>query len=217
MYDILNTNIIRNLLRKFADKYYGDQIDSILSRATELTVTSYPQSFEVFKTCCEILGIYKPPKVYITGKMKGINALSVEVRFKQFIFISPLATVRLTPEEQAFLFGHELGHHQQGNLVCHTVNGLLNNLNGMNDFFGKVVPDTVVIPFKKWCRYSEFNADRAGYLCCGNINSINCLFLKAIPHKGYSSIDKYKELSYAHPMLSARLSELSNYIKTLRQ
>lgn len=217
VYDILNTRIVYNLLKKIADKYYNKQVDAIISRATELTSMTYPQSSSVFQLCCEILGMYNPPKIYITSKMRGINALSVEISSKQYIFISPSVTVRLTVEEQAFIFGHELGHHQQGNLVCHTVNGLLNSLNGMSDFLGQTIPDVINVPFKKWCRASEFNADRAGYLCCGNIEIIHDLLIKAMPYKEYSSIAKYNELAYTHPMLSARLNELNCYIKTLAQ
>jgi hypothetical protein len=62
---------------------------------------------------------------------------------------------------------------------------------------------------------SEFNADRAGYLCCKDTDSINSLFLKAIPYKKCSNVDAYKELSYGHPLLSARIRELNNYIKML--
>ena len=29
-----------------------------------------------------------------------------------------------------------------------------------------LVLDTIEVPLKRWCRCSEFNADRAGYLCC---------------------------------------------------
>jgi len=215
VYDILNTNFARNLLRKLADSCYGRQVDEIIDCATELVSTAYPMSFEVFRLCCETLGMYNPPKVYVTGKLKGINALSLEVHLKQYILISPSSTVRLTPYEQAFLYGHELGHHQQGNLICHTVNGLLNSLNRINELFGYVIPDTIEIPFKRWCRMSEFNADRAGYLCCKDTDSINSLFLKAIPYKKCSNVDAYKELSYGHPLLSARIRELNNYIKML--
>lgn len=217
IFEILNTKTIRKVLRKIADNYYENQIEDILSNASELTSMAYPHSFEVFTKCCEILGMTHPPKVYVTNRMKGINSLSLEVNSKQYILITPQAIIGLTPKEQAFLFGHELGHHQQGNLVCHTVNGLMNNLNVRSESFGKIIPESIDVPFKKWCRLSEFNADRAGYLCCKDVASIISLFLKAIPMRDYSSIDEYKELFYSHPLLSARITELNKYIHRLDQ
>ena len=216
-FEILNSNTIRNILRKIADKYYGNQIGDILYNASEMSSTSYPQSYEVFTRCCEVLGMLHPPKVFVTSRMKGINSLSLEVHYNQYILISPQAVVRLADKEQAFLFGHELGHHQQGNLMCHTINGLMNNLNVKAEAFGKLVPDSIDVPFKRWCRLSEFNADRAGYLCCRDIESINSLFLKAMSLSDHSSIDEYKELFYSHPLLSARITELNKYIQQLDQ
>ncbi len=213
MGDLLNNYLIKSLLRKIANSYYGEQLDALLEEATELTSESYPMLYEVYSNSCDILGMYNKPQVYLTGKMKGINALSLEVNGKQLILISPKVAVSLPPKEQAFLLGHEISHHQQSNLVCHTVNGLMDNINNASEIFGPLVLDTIEVPLKRWCRCSEFNADRAGYICCKNEEAIKQLFLRLGMKSNSSAYADYKEVGAAHPMLHTRWNVLREYIQ----
>jgi Zn-dependent protease with chaperone function len=208
----LDHKLTKAILRKIADTYYGKQLDSLLDEATELTSDTHPALFEIFQYCCDSLGMNLQPKAYVTGRMRGINALSIEVKRKQIILISPKVAIMLSPEEQAFLLGHEIGHHQQGNLVCHTVNGLVENFNNASAIFGPLVLDTIEVPLKRWCRRSEFNADRAGFICCQDIQVVEQLFLKLSRHTDSSVLGEYKEIGAAHPMLRTRLEVLKEYI-----
>ncbi len=212
MGDFLDNKVTKAILRKIADTYYGKQLDSLLAEAAELTSDTHPMLNDVFQYCCGTLGMNLQPKAYVTGRMRGINALSIEVKRKQIILISPKVAIMLSPEEQAFLLGHEIGHHQQGNLVCHTVNGLVENFNNASAIFGPLVLDTIEVPLKRWCRRSEFNADRAGYICCQDIQVVKQLFLKVGRHVETSAYGEYKELGAAHPMLKTRLDVLAEYI-----
>jgi Zn-dependent protease with chaperone function len=213
MGDLLNNYLTKSILRKIADSYYGQQLDVLLEEATELTVDNYPMLYDVYNHCCVSLGMFTQPKAYITGKMKGINALSLEVKGNKLILISPKAATCLPPEEQAFLLGHEISHHQQGNLVCHTVNGLIDNINNASEIFGPLVLDTIEVPLKRWCRCSEFNADRAGYICCKNEEAIKQLFLRLGMKSNSSAYADYKEVGAAHPMLHTRWNVLREYIQ----
>lgn len=213
MGDFLDNYLTKLVLRKIADTYYGKQLEELLDEDTELTAESYPMLYEVFSNCCNILGMYNQPQAYITGKMKGINALSLEVKGRQLVLISPKVAICLPPEEQAFLLGHEISHHQQGNLVCHTVNGLMNDFNKASDIFGPLVLDAIEVPLKRWCRCSEFNADRAGYLCCKDENVIKSLFCRLGMKSCPSAYSDYKEVGAAHPMFYTRWKVLKEYIK----
>ena len=212
MGDFLDNKLTKAILRKIADTYYGKQLDQLLAEAAELTSDTHPMLYEVFQYCCEILGMNLQPKAYVTGRLRGINALSVEIKRKKIILISPKVAVKLSPEEQAFLLGHEIGHHQQGTLVCHTVNGLVENFNTASAIFGPLVLDTIEVPLKRWCRRSEFNADRAGYICCQDIQVIRQLFKKIGKIRNTSIYGEYKEIGAAHPMLKTRLNKLMDYI-----
>lgn len=211
--DFLDNYLTKSILRKIADSYYGKQLEELLEEATELTAESYPMMYEVYEKCCTSLGMFSQPTAYITGKMKGINALSLEVKGNKLILISPKAATCLPPEEQAFLLGHEISHHQQGNLVCHTVNGLIDNFNNASEIFGPLVLDTIEVPLKRWCRCSEFNADRAGYICCKNVDAIKRLFLRLGMKSNSSAYADYKEVGAAHPLLHTRWRVLREYVK----
>lgn len=211
---LLDNPLTRSILRKVDNSYYGEQLVKLLNEATELTFDTYPTLFEVFENCCETLGITNPPEVYVTGKMKGINALSLEVNGDQLILVGT-KVVCLSPDEQAFLLGHELGHHQQGNLVCHTVNGLMGNLNNASEIFGPLLLDTIEVPLKRWCRCSEFNADRAGYLCCQNPDAILHLFQRLGMRRSVTAYAQYQELASSHPLIPTRWATLQKYIATL--
>lgn len=205
--------ITKQCLRAVADHYYADQLDDILGRATELTEYTYPTLHQIYIECCDQLGLYHHPRAYVTSSLQGINALSLEVKGMKVVLISIISAMRLTPQEQAFLIGHELGHHQQGNLVCHTVNGLIENFSSKSEIFGPIVSDAIEVPLKRWCRCSEFNADRAGYLCCKDINSTKSLFLKAGMIEKPSTYLHYKEIGDDHPMLITRYNKILEYIK----
>lgn len=148
--------------------------------------------------------------------MKGINALSIETQGKQFILVGRKTTILLSESELAFLFGHELGHHQQGNLVCHTVNGLMNSLVKSSEIFGPIILDTIEVPLKRWCKQSEFNADRAGYLCCKNISTVKSLFKKLGMIETPSTFHHYRETADDHPMFITRYNQLLQYIETIK-
>jgi len=210
---LLENPVTKSVLRKIADSYYGEQLESLLTEATELTEETYPKLYEVYSQCCNTLGIYIRPQAYVTGKMKGINALSIEVKEQKVILISPQAAIGIPSAEQSFILGHELGHHQQGNLVCHTVNGLLDDFNRASEIFGPLVLDAIEVPLKRWCRCSEFNADRAGYLCCKDENVIKRLFCRLGMKSCSSAYTDYKEVGAAHPMLHTRWNVLREYIE----
>ena len=209
----LNSYFTKVVLRQIANRYYGKQIADILTNATEITQDNYPRLFSVYCSCCNELGMYHRPKAYITKRMKGINALSMEVSDEKFILIAPKVAVMLSPEEQSFLLGHEISHHQQGNLVCHTANGLVDNLNRASEVFGPLFVDAIEVPLKHWCQYSEFNADRGGYICCKDLGTIQSLFKKVGMTSAPSSYDLYREMETIHPLLNTRFKVLTDYIQ----
>lgn len=208
---ILNNAVTRKCLKAVADKYYASQVNDIVKYSTELTEKSHPTIYCIYKHCVESLKINETPKVFITNKLRGINALSIETQGKQLILLGRKTTMLLTEKELAFLLGHELGHHQQGNLVCHTVNGLMNDFVKSSEIFGSIIFDTIEVPLKRWCKQSEFNADRAGFICCKSLDSIKSLFLKVGMIESPNVYHHYKETSDDHPMLKTRFQHIQMY------
>lgn len=209
--DLLENKIVRSCLKSIADKYYGNQITEIKHEGGQMTKDNYPLLYATYANCCHVLGIKNFPIIYITQKLKGINALSVEINNERMILISRRVAISLTTKEQAFVLGHELGHHQQGNLIGHTVNGLVNSLSDKSEILGPMVQDAIEVPLKRWCRRSEFNADRAGFLCCKDMEVIKQLFMKIGMIESVTVYHQYKETNEDHPMLATRLQELKKY------
>ena len=213
--DFLDNKFVRGCLKSIADKYYGSQITVIRNEGVLLTNDSYPMLHSTYIHCCHTLKIKNPPAVYITHRLRGINALSVEINNEQMILLSRRVAISLSAKEQAFILGHELGHHQQGNLVGHTVNGLVNSLKDKSEIFGPIIQDAIEVPLKRWCRRSEYNADRAGLLCCKDIETVKQLFLKIGMIESVTVYHHYKETSDDHPMLTTRLKELNDYATSI--
>ena len=213
--DFLDNNLVRSCLKSIADKYYGSQIAVIKNEGMLLTNESYPMLYSTYAHCCHTLKIKNPPVVYITHRLRGINALSVEINNERMILLSRRVAISLTAKEQAFILGHELGHHQQGNLVGHTVNGLVNSLKDKSEIFGPIIQDAIEVPLKRWCRISEINADRAGLLCCKDIEAVKQLFMKIGMIESVTIYHQYKETSDDHPMLTTRLNELYDFATSI--
>lgn len=213
---VLNNAVTRKCLKAIADKYYASQVVDIVKHSAELTEKTHPSIYCIYKHCVTSLKFKDPPKVFITNKLKGINALSIETKGKQFILLGRKTIILLSESELSFLLGHELGHHQQGNLVCHTVNGLMNNIVKSSEIFGPIILDTIEVPLKRWCKQSEFNADRAGYLCCENISTVKSLFKKLGMIETPTSFHHYRETGDDHPMFITRYNQLLQYMETIK-
>ena len=208
---VLNNPVTSITLRTIANRFYGKQIGEIIQNSSPLSKDNYPKLWASYRCCCSVLNIKKIPILYITSRLKGINALSVEMNKEQIILLSLPAVVILGEAELRFLLGHELGHIQQGHLIAHTVQGLLEDLNKRAELLGPIITDIVDVPLNRWYRTSEFTADRAGFFCCQDMNAIISLFQRLGLSTSVSSISYLGELSSAHPLSCTRLERLQEY------
>lgn len=211
---VLENSMVKKCLQELVNYYYGDQYDAITKEATELTSSAYPSLYAVYDECCKRLDVFDRPKAFITNAIRGINALSLEVNQAKIILISRMLPAKLNCDEQAFVLGHELGHHLQGNLVGHTANGLLSNLKDKSVIIGTIISDMVESPLKRWCRHSEFNADRAGLVCCGNMDTVLSVFAKVTERKRRSPYSNLIELYEDHPLVKTRMDQLMSFNNT---
>ena len=212
---ILENVATKKILKAVAKKYYSPHIDDVVQNGSKLSDKSFPRLWNNFEHCCKTLGIKNYPDTYITDKLMGINGLSIEVNDSPFVLLSFQTAILLNDAEQRFLIGHELGHIQQGNLVCHTVNGLLDTLNRSSEIFGSIISDAIEVPLKRWCRQTEFNADRAGLICCENIDVATQLLTKITEKKYKTTYAIISELYDNHPLVKTRIEELKEYNKHL--
>ena len=214
---VLENGLIRKTLRAIATKYYGHQIEEVTQNGSKLSERNYPCLFANYQDCCKTLNISNPPKVFITSRLTGINALSVEIEKEPIVMLSYMSVIGLNDLEQKFLLGHELGHIQFGHMLAHTVQGLLSDLNKRTELLGPIVTDLIDIPLNRMYRTSEFTADRAGFLCCKDMCTIRILFKRLEHDTPVNAFNQYKELSDAYPCISTRLGQLSKYSSQIKQ
>lgn len=209
---ILSNRLVRKTLQVFVDKYCKEQIQNIKSTGQLVCKNIYPCFYDVLQYCYKSLNVEKIPEVYITNQLKGINALSVGIDDVPIILISRKAVISLSDGELKFMIGHELGHILQKNLMCHTIKGLLDNLNSKSEILGPIVSDLIDVPLNQWYRCAEYTADRAGLICCKHIEIIQSLFLKISSNIGnISQFDSYKELAHCHPLYKNRIENLIEF------
>lgn len=214
MDSILSNGLVRKTLQLFADKYCKEQIQKIKSTGQLVSKTNYPQFYDILQSCYKSLSVEEIPEVYITNQLKGINALSIGSDSAPIILISRKAVISLSDGELKFMIGHELGHILQKNLMCHTIKGLLDNLNSKSEILGPIVSDLIDVPLNQWYRCAEYTADRAGYICAKSITHIRSLFerLCNTTIKETNQIARYFELSNIHPMYNNRINQLEQFI-----
>ena len=167
---LLGTFLVRKTLQKIAERYYSNDITKLHQGSTLVTLKNYPQLFNLYEKCIERLQLNEHWPLYVTNQLTGINALSIELGGEQMILISRQAVAQLSEEELLFVLGHELGHCQYGHITCHTVLGLLNDMNKASEILGPLLTDTIEVPLVKWFHCSEFTADRAGLICCQSLH-----------------------------------------------
>ena len=211
---ILSNGLVRKTLQVFAEKYCKEQILDIKSTGQLVSQANYPHFYDILQSCYKSLSVEEIPEVYITNKLKGINALSIGTDSAPIILISRKAVISLSDGELKFMIGHELGHILQKNLMCHTIKGLLDNLNSKSEILGPIVSDLIDVPLNQWYRCAEYTADRAGFICAKSITHIRSLFerLCNTTIKETNQIARYFELSNIHPMYNNRINQLEQFI-----
>lgn len=214
MDSILSNGLVRKTLQLFADKYCKEQIQKIKSTGQLVSKANYPHLYDILQSCYKSLNVEEVPDIYITNQLKGINALSVGTDSAPIILISRKAVISLSDGELKFMIGHELGHILQKNLMCHTIKGLLDNLNSKSEIFGPIVSDLIEVPLNQWYRCAEYTADRAGFICAKSITHVRSLFerLCNTTIKETNQIARYFELSNIHPMYNNRINQLEQFI-----
>ena len=201
------------LVRKTVDRFCKEQISKIREEAIPVTAVSFPRLYKIFSQCCGSLQMDVPHEVYVTGKLSGINALSIGTDKEPIILISRKAIVSLSDEELKFMIGHELGHVLQKNLMCHTIKGMMDALSDYSEVLGTAITDLIGVPLNQWYRCSEYTSDRAGFICCrGDMRAVRSLFAKlSSDSRGEDPYMNFVELDMAHPLYGHRIKELETY------
>lgn len=205
-----------------------------ISRATS------PELYSTLRHCSETLGIPIPYTI-ISSAVSGVNAMTAGTDDFAFIAISGLVPVLFSNDEQRFIIGHECGHLALGHVVYHSAVSMLGNAAQVVPVIGPAIANTIVFPLNAWSRRSELSADRAGLICCGDLDAAvqtliklelalasitvggNSPVIKIDPSEYVDAannmlnkniIGKYGELLHSHPLLPRRIEALELFSRS---
>lgn len=228
----LNEPHVQNAVNKFADLLVNFQSGTEISSGIVIDSYNFPEINDVLKHCCKTLGI-KIPHAVVSARMPGINAYASGTADNPYLLISDLATHLLSKEELTFIIGHECGHIAMEHLVYHLIGNSLFQLGKLLPIIGPMLAQTVSLPIKAWSRYSEITADRAGFLCCGDLKTSQRALMKlesAFANVSDVDLDVYieqslenlenmklgaiKEYFFDHPLTPKRLKALQYFCQS---
>lgn len=162
----LNTfSILQDVTKKIIEYASEKQMIFVTEGSyNEITEKQYSSLYKLLIDCCRILDIKKIPKLFLVPE-RDINAYTAGVE-NPFICINEGTVEALSEEELRFIIGHELGHIKSGHCLNHTMVRIISS--GVAAFITKIA-----FPLRQalfaWDRMSEYTADRAGFLCCQNV------------------------------------------------
>lgn len=157
----------------------------------KVTRNNFPEVYRVLNTACEILEMSEIPELYIQWNY-GINAFTAGVE-KPIIVLNSGCIDLLTPQEQSYIIGHELGHIKSQHVLYHQIAQVLpvlgNLVGGATLGMGGLLATSLELVLLNWSRMSEFTADRAGILACQDVNVATNALLKiaGLPQKFFNS------------------------------
>jgi len=135
-------------------------------RRSAAPVERFPELAEAVARCAKRLDIEAPLQVYV-AQSDQINAFATGSRAPYTVVLYTGLLEALTPDEVAFVIGHELGHVKCGHTTWLTLIGHL----GHQSFGRQGLSVLLQIAFLQWMRGGVFSADRAGLVACGSLEA----------------------------------------------
>jgi len=200
----------------------------------------YPEIYAIGEECARRLGI-GIPQIFICSALEGYACTIATDDVTPMIILSSGIVERLELEELKFVIGHECGHIHNLHGVYNTAVELMTNslirmvleqfvatgLPNLLDAAEKVIHGGIMLFLLRWSRCAEITCDRAGLICCGDLNTANVALAKLITGGGdrlkniniqefinqvrtvQSTPVRLLELASTHPLLPRRMEALN--------
>lgn len=228
---ILDNPVVNQVFSKLVN--LGTDMSYGLVLSTGIRMDNRPSEIaESLRKCAETLKISVPYTV-ISSSVSGLNAMTVGSDEENCIAVGSLLKALMTPGELTFVLGHECGHIALGHVLYHSVMSTIQNTAELIPLIGHSIYQLVAWPLMAWHRRSEISADRAGLLCCGDVD-VACKallklesgfmgiedldidqYIQNTNHQlEHSALGKYAELLHEHPILAKRMEALKLFAKS---
>ncbi len=171
--------------------------NQLLGSSVLVTEKQFPQLHELGMRCSKILGVPEQ-QLYVVQALGSINAMTMGTDEESVVIIHSATIDHLTEDELLFVIGHEFGHIQNNHAVYRTALWLLMNM--VHEFVQWIV-QPAILALNHWSRRAEITADRAGLICCGDLDAAQ----RAMAKIALGSKELYEQL------------DLEEYLKQLEQ
>ena len=210
--ELVVASLVRGQKHLFQHKFIG--------RALKVGPRQLPKVHAIAKDCADTLGIAMPA-LYLTNSPM-MNAFTFGTQEDSFIVVHSQLVDHFSEDELRFVIGHEMGHIQNKHVVYLTTMMLLSQLPAIL----KPLQPVVTAALRTWSRRAEITCDRAGALCCRDIEVAQKSFVKMASGstKHYADVDvdafleqleesrkgvgRFTEIFDSHPLLPKRVAAL---------
>lgn len=165
---MLDTPVINGAFRALVDFNADIAMGQMLASGIPVTGTNFPRLNRIVEECTSQLKIPRP-YVVVTNQLSGLNAMTFGSDEEPYIVVTALLEKIMSDMEMRFVIGHECGHIAMGHVIYHTAAGMMGRFSQMIPLIGPAVYRSISYPLNAWSRRSEITADRAGLLCCGEL------------------------------------------------
>ena len=181
--------------------------NQLLGTTVKVTPQQFPSIYQIAEECAASLGV-PVPTVYVANS-PVMNAYTFGTDDDAFIVVHSALIDHYEPDELKFVIGHETGHIQNKHVIYNTVLILLKQSAAA---LLKMVLPPLDVALNAWYRRAEITCDRAGLLCCGDVQVAAKSFVKlACGSRKLSQevdIDAYLEQAVEGRQGVGRLAEL---------
>src|SRR5688572_1394875 len=153
---------------------YKDYLrNDLLGKMIKVGPKQFPSIHKLAIECAQTLDV-PMPQIYIANHPM-VNAYTFGTDEESFIVIHSQLVDHFTTEELRFVIGHETGHVQNKHVIYNTVLLLMTQALGI---FIKWIVMPADVALRAWYRRAEITCDRAGLLCCKDVDVASRTFLK---------------------------------------
>jgi Zn-dependent protease with chaperone function len=181
----------------------------------------------IAKECAFTLGV-PMPTVYVANS-PFMNAYTFGTNDDSFIVVHARLVDDFSDDELRFVIGHEMGHVQNNHVVYGTALRLLKG--NLLMLFRILMPPAEAM-LKDWSRKAEITCDRAGLICCRNLDAAMSSFVKMACgsttlyeelnvetyieqlEAGRDGLGRFGELLASHPYLPKRIRALQLFAES---
>ncbi|MBP5538206.1 MAG: M48 family metalloprotease [Bacteroidales bacterium] len=174
IYNALQGSAIDELIRLAESSDSGTYFRSVMEgHSLKVEKPLLDHLYGLFEEVKAALGYTDPIDFYVTGS-SSINAFSVSIENDDrpsIVNVNSALLTLMNDQEVKFVLGHELGH-------------LINHDSKMNSLISFVYPQSGAMPIglqhkvRLWNQLAELEADRYGYLACGDLAACVSAFYK---------------------------------------